>query len=785
MPLDDLPGRRDVSPDGADDPGAVGDGLGLLDAVLDAVPDIVHLKDPSGRFVQVNRAAAEFLGLSLPSEAVGRCEADWLPGDHADRAREADAAVLTTGAHADERLECVERPGRPPTWLMTTRRPLRGADGTPIGILTVSRDITEQHAVEQSLRVSQDRFRRIVEAAPLGAHLYQLLPDDRLVFLGANPAASRMLGTDCAQFVGLTIEEAFPPLLETEVPAAYRQVARTGEPWFTEHIEYADGRIQGAYEVHAFQTEPGLMAALFLDITDRRRMEEELRLTQFVLDHMSEAAFRIRPDGSIAYANETACRLSGYTREELLTMSVPEIDPHFAPENWQPHWQELREHGAVRLEGILRSRDGREVPIEVAANHVVFGGQELNCAFARDLTERKAAEEQRAQLEAQVQHAQKLESLVLLAGGIAHDFTTILMGVLGNAALALSQLPLEAPARACVEQVETAALRAADLAKQMLAYSGKGRFVIECLDLSRLVEEMSHLLEASISKKALLRRQFAASPALVRGDATQLRQVVMNLITNASDALGEEQGVITVRTSIIEVDSGYLASTYIDDELPAGRYALLEVADTGCGMDAATRSRMFDPFFSTKRTGRGLGMAAALGIIRGHGGGLKVYTEPGAGTSIKVLLPCAEPGAAAPPPDEAPPAREAALAGLVLIADDEPLVRQVARLALEMAGFRVLEAGDGLDALEQYRKHVDSVVAVVLDMSMPRMGGAEAFREIRRENPDVPVILSSGFNEQDTTQDLVGRGVAGFIQKPYRPTELIDKIRAVAAHGRS
>jgi PAS domain S-box-containing protein len=296
--------------------------------------------------------------------------------------------------------------------------------------------------------------------------------------------------------------------------------------------------------------------------------------------------------------------------------------------------------------------------------------------LVEDTTEAVRAQAERARLEERVRQAQKMESLGLLAGGIAHDFNNLLMGILGNADLALAKLAPEAPARPFVQRIDTAAQRAADLTNQMLAYSGKGRFVVEPINLSRLVEEMGHLLATVTSKRATVSYRLARDLPPVEADATQIRQVVMNLITNASDALGDEPGVITVSTGALDADGAYLASSFLDEQLPGGEYVWVEVSDTGAGMDAATRARIFEPFFSTKQTGRGLGLAAVLGIVRGHRGGIRVYSEPGEGTTVKVLLPAARglvtaaagACAAAPAPPPVPGGEGQAA---VLVVDDE------------------------------------------------------------------------------------------------------------------
>ncbi len=395
---------------------------------------------------------------------------------------------------------------------------------------------------------------------------------------------------------------------------------------------------------------------------------------------------------------------------------------------------------------------------------------------------RAQTEEERQKLEAQIQHGQKLESLGVLAGGIAHDFNNLLVGILGNASLALMELPPESPARSIISKIETTAERAAELANQMLAYSGKGKFVVEHLNLNKLVEEMAHLLEISILKKIVLKFSFADNLPYIEGDVTQLRQVIMNLITNASDAIGDKSGVIILSTGVMEVDRAYLAGTYVNEELPEGYYVYVEVSDTGCGMDKETKAKIFDPFFSTKFTGRGLGLAAVLGIMRGHGGAIKVYSEPGRGTTFKVLFPRKE---LPQKPGEGKPAEKPKAAekwggtGTVLVVDDEETVRSVSKMILEDVGFNVLTAKDGEEGLDIFREHSGEIVAVLLDLTMPHLGGEDAFREMRRIKSDVHVLLSSGYNEQEATDRFAGKGLAGFIQKPYRAQKLIEKLRRI------
>jgi PAS domain S-box-containing protein len=396
--------------------------------------------------------------------------------------------------------------------------------------------------------------------------------------------------------------------------------------------------------------------------------------------------------------------------------------------------------------------------------------------------ERKWGEDEREKLEAQIQHAQKLESLGVLAGGIAHDFNNLLTGILGNADLTLMSLPATSPSYQSVREIKKTAERAADLSRQMLAYSGRGSFLIETIDLNDVVREMGHLLEASISKRAVLTYELATDLPPVVADTTQIRQVIMNLITNASDAVGDADGLIRVRTGVRHCDRAYLGETYLDDQLPEGRYVYLEVEDTGCGMDEATLQRIFDPFFTTKFTGRGLGLAAALGIIRGHRGAVEVKSDVGKGTLFRVFFPMSDQPVKRAAP-EAAVGETRRTGGTVLLVDDEQAIRDVAGRMLEQAGYTVLRAADGNEAVSLFGDRKDEIGCVLLDLTMPRKGGEETFRELKGIRPDVRVVVSSGYSEQEVAQRFAGEDVAGFVQKPYLFATLVSRVSDAMGRG--
>lgn len=412
-------------------------------------------------------------------------------------------------------------------------------------------------------------------------------------------------------------------------------------------------------------------------------------------------------------------------------------------------------------------------PVKTAEG-AMFGVQ----ALVQDITERK-------QFEDQLRQTQKLESLGVLAGGIAHDFNNLLVGILGNASLTLDSLPAGSPIRPMIQDVITSSERAARLTSQMLAYSGKGRFVVERVDISELIRETLPLIQASVPRTVQISVEDGKGCPPVEIDVAQMQQLVMNLVINGAEATPKGQsGSVTIAVSEVSVYNSNLAAAGVAHELEAGRYVCIEVRDTGSGMDEATKARIFDPFFTTKFTGRGLGLAAVLGIVRGHKGLIQVDSAPGQGCMFRVLLPAA----AAPAPEPAKPADqqiapELAGAGTILVVDDESLVRQVAQQTLRRAGYEVLLAGNGQTALEIFRQRAAEITLVLLDMTMPVMSGEQTFIELKKIRPDVRIVLSSGFNQVEAIRRFEGQDLAGFLQKPYTAAALAEKVANVLAGG--
>ena len=515
-----------------------------------------------------------------------------------------------------------------------------------------------------------------------------------------------------------------------------------------------------------------------------RAVAERLEFHGLVQAQVREALIVVNGDKHITMWNAGAEALFEVPASQALGAHADVVlTPRIVDADMEAVRIQVERAGFWRGEMRIRRPDGTEVHVEATSQVLrqadgVPGGRLI---VVHDIDARKRSEQERRRLEAQIQHVQKLESLGVLAGGIAHDFNNLLVGMLGHAGLALADLPPDSPARHRIQQIETCALRAAELTNQMLAYSGKAPFVVQPTDLNAVVQEMADLLQTAVGKRAALQLRLTADLPAVLADGVQLRQVVMNLITNASDAIGERGGTISVATGVMHATRAYLEEACVGTPAEAGEYVYIEVADDGCGMDADTRARIFEPFFTTKFTGRGLGLAAVLGIVRGHRGSVHLDTATGRGTTFRVIFPrCAGVVAAAP----APPAKmHASKEARILVVDDESAVRTIAREALTRAGFTVLVAEDGGSAVERFRADGLTIDAVLLDMTMPGLSGVDTLRAIHKMERGVPVVLTSGYSEQEAADRCNGEVIAGFIQKPFAPSALVAKMNDALTAG--
>ncbi len=484
----------------------------------------------------------------------------------------------------------------------------------------------------------------------------------------------------------------------------------------------------------------------------------------------------IDKNGTILEFNEEMTKLVGLSKAKLQGISIEEIHPCSQFPRVLALIETVLSSGSGELweTRIVRSDKGI-VFVQIKGCLSVVNNEEAIYLVFRDVSERRQLQLEQKRLQNQLQAAQKLESLGVLAGTIAHDFNNHLLGILGNAGLALLALEDEHPARQCVAEIESVALKATELTKQMLAYSGAEKGDLAAVDLRDVIESVGYLLEASTSKKISISYKIDLDLPKVQADSVQLQQVLINLITNASEAIGGEVGEIAILSGTLHASDGDLRSTCFNDELPAGKYIYFEVSDTGSGMTDEAMSRVFDPLFSSKAKGRGLGMAAVLGIVRSYRGAIDLRSEVGKGTTVRILLPTnGLMGEEAEISEEDLEHWETG--GTVLVVDDEAVVRAVATRTLERFGFVIRTAQDGQDAVNQFTKYKDEIVAVLLDMSMPRLGGEEVIAVIQKLKPSTPVILSSGYPKTKAMEKFAGLDPAAFIQKPYLASDLAKQL---------
>jgi PAS domain S-box-containing protein len=652
-----------------------------------------------------------------------------------------------------------------------------------------------KHQAERSLRESERRYATTLKS--IGDGVIATDPAGRVTFM--NPVAERLTGWPMGEAKGRPLPEVFQiareetrQIVEDPVAKVLRELRIVGLANHTVLIARNGREIPiddcAAPILDDFGVLTGTVL-VFQDVTDRRQRESALRESEERLRLSLLAANQGFWDlnvqtGEVVVSAEYA-RMLGYDPASFRETNAAWLD-RLHPDDLEQVCRTYEDYVAGRLsdyrvEFRQRTASGDWKWILALGKIVAWDkdGKPLRMMGTHtDIHDRKQAEADRMEMERRLLHAQKLESLGVLAGGIAHDFNNLLMAIVGYADLALLEVSPLSPARPSLEEIINASHRAADLCRQMLAYSGRGRFVMERLQMGEVVREMTHMLKTCISKKVLLNLDLAEDLPPVDGDPAQIRQVLMNLVINASEAIGEKSGVVTISTGARYCDAECLRGTLLDESLPEGLYVSLEVSDTGCGMDRETQARIFEPFFTTKFTGRGLGMSAVLGIVRGHRGILKVYSEPGKGTVFRLFFP-ASVEAAEPSTKEVGPSSEWRGRGTILVVDDEESILGVARLMLEKLGFSVITAGDGREAVEVYRVRGHEIAMVLMDLTMPHMNGEEAFRELRKMNPGVRVILSSGYSEHEIAARFEGIGLAGFIQKPYRLAGLRESLRGI------
>lgn len=649
-----------------------------------------------------------------------------------------------------------------------------------------------EEEIEALLRACQQQLHALMEHSPSAIFMKDLQGR----YLTVNRRFAEMHGRTRDHFVGRSDMDLFSPEVASRLRLSDARVLSSGKPIELEDsLMLPNGNHTSIIHKFPLMDEHGNvhgLCGISTDISERKRAEAEVRESrrqlESLLGQLPGMAFRFINDGhfSPVYVSRGALGLTGHSARDFIEGVIrfeEVIHPDDRDRSRASIAVAVKKRRSFEAEYRIIDRSGRVKWVLERGQGVYDDEGKLLFVegLAIDITQRKDAEAEKLLVERRLLEGQKLESIGVLAGGIAHDFNNLLTGIIGNANLAALEIPETSRVQQNLHQIEIASQRAAELCQQMLAYAGKGRFMVHRIEFGSLVENTVPLLRASISKRAKLNFEFTQGLPPVLADPTQMRQIVMNLVLNASEALGDQDGEINITTKLVRPTAEDFAggASVIPPELGQD-FVLFQVRDTGCGMTAETMSKIFDPFFTTKFAGRGLGLAAVQGIIRSHKGGLRVISSPGKGSTFTLLFPvvtgATEPGA--PRRNTAPPWRRE---GLALIIDDEDHVRNVTADMLRSCGMRTELARDGYEGIDLFRAKPQEFDLVLLDMTMPRLSGEETLSLLREVSPDVRVLFMSGYNRREVVDGLSGSGILSFIQKPFTLESLREQLQTILA----
>jgi PAS domain S-box-containing protein len=744
-------------------------------AIARGMPDGFFVLDSSGRLVDCNDAFARLIGwerAELLGRTIDEIELD-LSHDTADGAGYSAATQRMTAAYRRRDGECVH---------LESAVFVIGS-GAGRRVVVVARDVSYRVRLEQRLRQSEARYRTLVETST--DLIWALDLEGRWTFV--NSAARQIYGWEPAELLGRSIFETIHPGRH-ERARQNLDGLRRGEPrlrFETEHLRRDGGTVVLSVNAVPLHDEHGDVIGVTgtsTDITHRKVVEERLLAAhqrfELLVAGMPLGYIVWSEDARVIEWNPAASEIFGYGEEAALGRSASELVlPPESTESFRAMFSSRRD-GPVGQSVVLvnRKKNGEKAACEWYSTVLpdMLGSGRVIATLVRDVSERE-------RLETQLRQSQKLESLGVLAGGIAHDFNNLLVGILGNASLAMESLPYESPLRPLLERVVNAGRRATDLTQRMLAYAGRAATDIQPTDLNDMVAELAVFASAAIPKNISLTINTAAALPLIETDSAQMQQVIMNLLINAAEAIGDRSGQVTVSTWSETLDEGRIANEFASHGLTPGAYVVLEVRDTGCGMSPDVVERMYEPFFTTKFAGRGLGLSALLGIVQAHRGAITCSSALGQGTVFRVHIPALSDAqrsrVARTQPELLQPGTT------ILVIDDEEDVRDVVHAVLERRGINVLSAADGPEGVRVYREHVSQVDAVLLDLNMPGMSGEAVFRELRRIKSDVRVVLSTGYSEQEAATQFRQSEIAGFIPKPYTATALLARLGAALRDG--
>jgi PAS domain S-box-containing protein len=645
-------------------------------------------------------------------------------------------------------------------WASDNSAPFRSVKGEILGVIGTVSDISTRKRSEEAHRDSEQRLKKAQQVAHVGSWTWNIQTDR----LDWSDEMYRIFGIQKDAFRGVLAEviaQAIHPDDRAAVEQSNRLVPQEGKPAPLEYrILWPDGTVRFVWgeagDLHLDEAgQPAILTGIVQDITERKQAEQSLRRTRLSVDSASDAMFWITPDARIVDVNEAACRSLGYSRTELLKLTVPEVDVHYDAAKWPEHFAELRRRGTLAFESEQRTREGRLFPVEIVANYVKFDGEEHNCAFVRDISERKEMEAETLRLQTQLQQAQKMESLGSLAGGVAHDMNNVLGAILGMATAHIQTQPTDSPTYRAFETIIQAASRGGKLVKGLLSFARQSPAEEIEMNINRVLREEAQLLERTTLANVRLEMDLASDLRPIRGDASALTHAFMNLCVNAVDAM-PDKGLLTLRTRNVDND-----------------WIEVMVEDTGTGMSKEVMEKALDPFFTTKEVGKGTGLGLSLvySTVQAHKGQLEIESQPGQGTRVRMRFPAC--GAMLRDAELAATANAPGPHGAlrVLLVDDDELIQSSMQAILEMLGHQTTSAQSGEAALAHLEAGLRPDV-VILDMNMPGLGGAGTLPRLRALQPTLPVLLATGRIDQFALNLAKAHPFVALLSKPFSMDEL-------------